>query len=143
MALEGSGGAFSIESDPYFELLPGEQRELNIRFRPDTDGVWSGEVRVNYGLESLWLVGEGRAPVLEVTTDAAEPTAFGCVDVGEVMLENGEASLSLSPAGRSKALRAWSVDPVAGLTVEPGARCGAPALCAGLGRPAEGPGTPC
>lgn len=126
VALEGSGGAFSIESDPYFELLPGEQRELNIRFRPDTDGVWSGEVRVNYGLESLWLVGEGRAPVLEVTTEAAEPTAFGCVDVGEVMLEN-VGSLDLTVSGwEIEGAAAWSVDPVAGLTVEPGARFAVP-----------------
>ncbi len=126
VSLEGAGGVFAIEADPYFELLPGEQRELNIRFRPDTDGVWSGEVRVNYGLETLWLAGEGRAPVIEVNSQSVEPTAFGCVEMGEIMLEN-RGSLPLAVSGWDlEGAAAWSVDPMEGAVVEPGARLAVP-----------------
>lgn len=126
VALEGEGGVFSIESEPYFELLPGEAREFNIRFRPDSDGLWSGEVRVNYGLETLWLVGEGRAPVLKLSERPVVPTAFGCVSHGELMLEN-LGSLALEVGGWDlEGADAWSLDPMAGVVVEPEARLAVP-----------------
>ena len=85
---EGEGAAFTIDAEPYFELLPGEERAVDVRFTPPTEGSWSGEVRVNYGVETLALSGSGAAPVAMLDVVAPEPVAFGCESVGELRIGN-------------------------------------------------------
>ena len=94
---EGEGPAFYIDAEPYFELLPGEERALEVWFTPPTDGAWSGEVRVNYGLETLALTGQGTAPVAHVEVVAPEPVAFGCASDGALRVGNpGSEPLTVS-----------------------------------------------
>ena len=60
---EGASEVFTVDAEPYFELEPGEARRLEVTFTAPTEGSWAGQLRVNYGVETVELSGSGRAPV--------------------------------------------------------------------------------
>lgn len=117
---EDAGAIFEVDAEPYFELLPGETRDLAVRFVPPTEGSWTGEIRVNYGIETLALSGEGRAPVTSVEVEGAPPAAFGCASEGRVRLHNvGNEPMRIDRLGVLDGTD-WQVEARSNVELEPG-----------------------
>jgi hypothetical protein len=84
----GDADAFAVAADPYMELRPGHSQELLVRFLPATEATYRGELRINYGVETLSLVGGGLAPVLVLDRPEVPPTAVGCTASVDLSLRN-------------------------------------------------------
>jgi hypothetical protein len=74
----GDEDVFSVAGDPYMELAPGNSQTMLVTFRPLTEAQYWGELRINYGVETLDLAGTGQAPVLVVDRPTVPSVAVGC-----------------------------------------------------------------
>jgi hypothetical protein len=84
---DGASEVFTVDAEPYFELEPGEARRLDVTFTAPTEGSWAGQLRVNYGVETVELSGSGRAPVLSVGAVQVPTTPIGCTAAFTLALE--------------------------------------------------------
>ncbi len=124
--LAGGAGVFRVEAEPYFELEAGEERWFDARFQPNTEGDWQAELRVNYGLETLVLRGQGAAPVLEATDTELPAQPFGCAVDGTALLQNTGSETLVISAGTLLDDRDWQVGPLAGARIAPGEELAVP-----------------
>lgn len=88
LAGDDAEGVFEVDAEPIFELMPGEEQVLTVRFEPRTEDEWTAELRVNYGVEVLSLRGSATAPVIELAVSPPPATPLGCSSEAELTVYN-------------------------------------------------------
>lgn len=83
-----SRDAFAVAADPIFQLGPGESQDFLVTFRPSTDATYAGELRINYGIETIELYGVGSAPVASLALTDLSATPVGCTTNGTLTVSN-------------------------------------------------------
>ncbi len=94
--LGDADGVFSVDSEAYFELDPGDARLIPVTFTPYTSASHSGRIRINASAATVQLIGSGTAPVIALDASPPKSVAFGCQSSFPLTISNtGDERLEL------------------------------------------------
>ena len=101
---------FSLDAEPFMELMPSEERALPVHFAPPTDGRWEAMLDIQPSSWQVSIVGRGSAPVVGIDEPAGTTASIGCESSVSVNVFNqGSAPLSVEDLSLDDPWDAWTL----------------------------------